>query len=34
VEQGKRLKQIEADTSAAEARWLELTEALDALAAG
>ncbi|KQV90166.1 ABC-F family ATP-binding cassette domain-containing protein [Rhizobacter sp. Root1221] len=34
VEQGKRLKQIETDTSAAEARWLELTEALDALAAG
>ena len=34
VEQGKRLKQIETDTSAAEARWLELTEALDGLATG
>jgi len=34
VEQGKRLKQIETDTSAAEARWLELTEAIDALTAG
>ena len=33
VEQGKRLKQIESDTQAAEARWLELTEALDALSA-
>jgi len=33
VEQGKRLKQIDLDTVAAEARWLELTEALDALAA-
>ena len=34
VEQGKRLKQIETDTSAAETRWLELTEALDKLSAG
>ncbi|CAN7391234.1 ABC-F family ATP-binding cassette domain-containing protein [Rhizobacter sp. LjRoot28] len=34
VEQGKRLKQIEAETQAAESRWLELTEALDALSAG
>lgn len=34
VEQGKRLKQIDVDTAAAESRWLELTEALDALAAG
>jgi len=33
VEQGKRLKQIDLDTVAAEARWLEITEALDALAA-
>ncbi|ARN20205.1 ABC-F family ATP-binding cassette domain-containing protein [Piscinibacter gummiphilus] len=31
VEQGKRLKQIDVDTAAAESRWLELTEALDAL---
>ena len=31
VEQGKRLKQIAADNGESEARWLELTEALDAL---
>lgn len=34
VEQGKRLKQIDAETQEAEARWLELTEALDGLSAG